>query len=119
MHDLSDIYISRLLELEEFKELLELKNKINNECKMLIIGFKTKEARYLEALDHKEYYANFDEIKLDFINAKAKLYSNPYVKRYFELERTIQKIINDDMNELKEAISNKFTINKDIFEINF
>lgn len=115
MEELSNLYINRLLELEEFKELLALKDIINEECKMLIISFKTKESIYLDALEHKDYYPNFDKIRDEFVNAKAKLYSNSHVKRYLDLERRIQFLINDDINELKESISNKFTKNKTFF----
>ena len=34
---------------------------------------------------------------------------------YLDLERRIQFLINDDINELKESISNKFTKNKTFF----
>ena len=78
-------------------------------------GKITKESIYLDALEHKDYYPNFDKIRDEFVNAKAKLYSNSHVKRYLDLERRIQFLINDDINELKESISNKFTKNKTFF----
>ena len=107
-----EMYLSKITETLEFKRLMELKDIINNNYKKEIIAFKTKEALYLEACEHKEYYANFLDIKKDFISAKANLYSKEEVMEYFRVEHLIQEMINEDINELKEAISNKFTLDK-------
>lgn len=107
-----ELYIAKILETPEFKRLLELKDIINQSYKKEIMLFKTKEALYLEASERKEYYPNFEEIKKAFIAAKADLYSKEEVSEYFKLERELQDMLNNDINELKQAISNKFTLDK-------
>lgn len=106
------LYVAKILEAPEFKRLLELKDIINQSYKKEIMLFKTKEALYLEASERKEYYPNFEEIKKAFIAAKADLYSKEEVSEYFKLERELQDMLNNDINELKQAISNKFTLDK-------
>ncbi len=107
-----ELYVAKILEAPEFKRLLELKDIINQSYKKEIMLFKSKEALYLEASERKEYYPNFEEIKKAFIAAKADLYSKEEVSEYFKLERELQDMLNNDINELKQAISNKFTLDK-------
>ena len=107
-NELIDLYIDEIESSDDFKRLIELKNKINNDFKKEIISFKTLESKYLDASKNKDYYPNFNQIKTDFINAKAKLYSHEEVKEYFDLERKINDYINKDIDEIKSSISNKF-----------
>jgi hypothetical protein len=109
---MENLYLSKIIETPEFKRLLELKDIINDSYKKEIMLFKTKESLYLEASERKEYYSNYDQIKKSFIDAKANLYSKEEVLEYFRLERELQDMINNDINELKESISNKFTLDK-------
>jgi cell fate (sporulation/competence/biofilm development) regulator YlbF (YheA/YmcA/DUF963 family) len=115
-NELVDLYINEIESSDDFKRLVELKNIINNDYKKELISFKTLESNYLEASKNKDYYSNFNQIKTDFINAKAKLYSHEEVKEYFDLERKINDYINKDIDEIKSSISNKFK-SSNMFEI--
>ena len=46
--------------------------------------------------------------KKKFMEAKTKLYSKEEVKEYFLLESKINAMLEEDMNSLKDSISNKF-----------
>lgn len=107
-----DKYIEIIINTDEFKRLKELKKIIDEKYTKEIVIFKRCEANYLEASEHKEYYSNYDEITRKLSEAKATLYNKEEVKEYLKLERTIQEMLNDDFNELKQAISNKFGTNK-------
>lgn len=107
MEDLALNYLIELENKEEFIELLNLKKEIEKKYGNLIISMKTKEAIYLEALDKKEHY-DLEKVKKEFIEAKTNLYSKEEVKRYFLLENRINQILNNDFNEIKKSISNKF-----------
>lgn len=107
MYDLANDYVNNILETDEAKRLLELKKIIDTKYASLIINLKTKESLYNESLEYGDYYKDKQKIKNDFIEAKAKLYSKEEVKQYFDLERKLNKMINDDLNALKESISNK------------
>ncbi len=113
--DFIDKYLKKLEDEPEFRELLALKKKIDSEYGNLIVSMKTKEAKYLEMKEYEKYRSDVNKYKLEFMEAKRLLYSKEEVKRYFELERKIQNMINEDINELKESISNKFTLTKNIF----
>ena len=110
MEELIDNYFDKLLEIDEFQELLELKGIIMDKYKSLIIAFRTKESIYLD-MKRFEKSPEFKKVKDDFILAKKNLYSKEEVKRYFYLENKIQEIIDLDINEIKKVISDDFTIN--------
>ncbi len=109
MFDLIDKYTAELFDTIEFKRLLELRDYINKNYSSLIIGFKTAEAKYEEMKQYGAYASGIDELRKSFIEAKKKLYSKPEVIEYFDLERKIQALLTADLNEIKEAVSNKFT----------
>lgn len=107
MEDLANIYLNELENKEEFKRLLFLKKEIEKKYSNLIIAMKTKEAIYLEAKDKKDHY-DLDKAKMEFSLAKANLYSKEEVKEYFMLENKINQMLDEDFNDIKESISNKF-----------
>ena len=116
MQDLIDNYIKIICNSNEFKRLVELKKIIDNKYSKEIIAFKTTEAKYLEAKEYGKYYIGLDNLSKNLSEKKAILYSKDEVREYLSLERKIDKILNDDINELKESISNKFKIkNKPVF----
>lgn len=114
MQDLAENYIKELKENPDFIRLIDLKKQIDEKYASLIVSLKNKEAKYLEAKKYPMYYSNFNEIQNDFVLAKKNLYSKEEVKEYFSLERKIQQIIDEDFNEVKNSISNKFSLNKTI-----
>lgn len=113
MFELAENYINQLEENEDFKVFLQLKKEIDNKYSILIIKFKNKEALYLEAKE-KPYAYNLERAQNEFIEVKKELYSKEEIIKYFNLERKIQSLINEDINEIKENISNKFTKEKNI-----
>ena len=107
MEDLVKEYIDEIINSDDFKRLLKLKDMIHKEYAPLIISFKMKEAEYIEAKERPEIF-DLNQKQKEFSMAKANLYSKEYVKEYFMLEEKINKNINDDLDELKNLISNKF-----------
>ena len=108
INDLIDDYVNEIKDSVEFRELIRLKNIIDSKYKDLIIKFKTCESLYLEA---KERNYLDDSIKNNFIEAKRNLYSQDEVRKYFDLENKLNEKLNNDFNEIKQNISNKFSLN--------
>lgn len=108
INDLIDDYVNEIKNSEEFKELIGLRDIIDSKYKDLIIKFKTCESLYLEAKE-RNYLDN--SIIKNFSEAKRNLYSKDEVKKYFELESKLNLKLNNDFNEIKENISNKFSLN--------
>ena len=106
MEELVNEYLNELFEKEEFKRLIELKKIIDTNYKKEIISFKTNESIYNEALEHN-YGNNIEELRKNYINSKANLYSKKEVKEYFELERKLNEYLEKDFDDIKGSISNK------------
>ncbi len=111
IYEASDAYANQIIESEDFQRLLFLKNEIQKNCSQKIIAFKTAEAKYSEAKQYGSYHPDLNKYQVMFVEAKQKLYSDPLVKEYIELEGKIQEKINRDINDLKKSISNKFKLN--------
>lgn len=110
MEELIDNYFDDLIKIDEFQELLKLKEIIMNKYKNLIVGFRTKESIYLD-MKRFEGTEQYNKVKNDFVLAKKSLYEKEEIKRYFYLENKIQEIIDADINEIKSVISDDFKIN--------
>ena len=108
MENLVDKYVDNFKNKAEFKRLIELKKYIDLNYSGLIVKLKNKEAKYLEAKEYPNKY-DVNKAQKEFSEAKAELYSKEEVKEYFKLERILNELLNNDVNALKEAISNKFS----------
>ena len=109
IEDLVDIYFAELKENPDFIKLLSLKKEIDTKYHKEIMIFKTNESMYLDAKE-KGYLT--PKMKEDFIKSKTNLYEKEEVKEYFRLERKIDEILNEDFNDIKKSISNKFALNE-------
>ncbi|MBD5391121.1 hypothetical protein HDR67_03865 [bacterium] len=104
-------YAQAIIETKEFQRLLEVKELIKKTLGHKIIAFKTAEAKYVEAKNYGKYHPDLKKYQDDFVAAKTSLYSEDLVKEYKQLETKIQNQLNQDMNELKKCVSNKFKLN--------
>ena len=112
IYDLAEEYANRIIESDDFKRFLELKELIRKTLGGKIVAFKTKEAKYIEAKSYGNYHPDLKKYQEDFQRAKANLYNEPLMLEYKELEHKIQSKIDKDLNDLKGTISNKFTLEK-------
>ena len=110
IYDLAEDYAEEIINSADFKRLLEVKKEIRKTLSGKIMAFKTAEAKYLEAKEYGQYHPNLEEYKHRFIETKTKLFSEELVKEYKELEFIIQEKLNQDINDLKKNVSNKFKL---------
>lgn len=111
IYDLAEEYAEDIIASKDFQRLLELKEEIKKNLSKKIISFKTAEAKYMEAKSYGNYHPNLKEYQEAFVSAKASLYSEALVKEYKELEQKLQERLNQDINDLKQSVSNKFKLN--------
>lgn len=114
LYDLAEEYAVLFTSSVQFERFLELSKEIKEKLDKEIIAFKTAEAKYLEAKEYGKFHPDLKRFTNNFINAKAKLYSNPLIIEYKELELKLQNKLNDDINSLKKSISNKLETIKNI-----
>lgn len=112
VYDLADKYADSIIHSVDFQNLLSLNKEIKLQLKNKIIAFKTAESKYLDAKQYGNYHPNFAEYQERFSKTKKALYEEPLVKKYKKLEFEIQKKLDNDINDLKKCISNKFKLTK-------
>ena len=102
----SEKFANEIMETIEFKELLELKDRISKEIPELLEEFNQAKNKYDEVSEYATYHPDYRSSKLRLVNAKEALYTNELVKRYKELERSIQEKLDFASKEILKAISN-------------
>ncbi len=101
-------YAFEITNTKLFKDLLEIKNKINSEFSDLIKEFKEKREKFESTKQYAVYNDSIKNIQLEFQKVKEELYSKELVKRYFEIERKIQSELNNVARTLASSISERF-----------
>lgn len=104
----ADEYASELTNTKLFKDLLKVKEEINNQYSDLIKEYKEKREKFEQTKQYTLYNDSIKTIQLEFQKVKQELYSKELVKKYFELERSIQTELTDLSKKLAKSISNRF-----------
>lgn len=107
-------YAQAIIESSDFKRMLELRECIKKTLAGKIMAFKTAEAKFLEAREYGLYHPDLKKYQKQYIEKKKSLYENPLIMEYKKLERSIQKKLDDDMDDLKKSISNKFHLSNSL-----
>jgi cell fate (sporulation/competence/biofilm development) regulator YlbF (YheA/YmcA/DUF963 family) len=102
----SEKFANDIMESNDFKELLLLKDRISKEIPELLEEFNKAKIKYDEVMEYGVYHPDYKASKLRLVKAKEVLYTNELVKRYKELERSIQEKLDLASKEIVKAISN-------------
>lgn len=103
--DKSEKVAKEIIETSDFKELLTLKERISNEIGDLVLNFNKAKEKYEEVTKYSKYHPDLKKRQLELVKAKETLYTNELVIRYKELERKIQKELNEVAHEIASSIS--------------
>lgn len=98
-------FANEIMASSEFKELLEIKEKISKTIPEILDEFKKAKEKYEEVSKYSLYHPDLERVRARLVKAKEALYTNPLVKRYKELEKEIQKQLNLVAQEIAEVIS--------------
>lgn len=115
--ELAEKYADTLIESVDFQSMLQIKEQIKKTLSGKIVAFKTAEAKYLEAKEYGKYHPDLEKYQKEFVEKKKSLYQEPLIQEYKELERRIQVKLDQDMDNLKQSISNKFNVTNSLFGV--
>jgi cell fate (sporulation/competence/biofilm development) regulator YlbF (YheA/YmcA/DUF963 family) len=99
-------FANEIMESDEFKELLSIKEEIFKKIPKLLDEFKKAKEKYEEISIYSTYHPDYKKVKLELVRTKEALYTNELVIKYKELERKIQEKLNAASQEIVKAISN-------------
>lgn len=100
-YDYLDEYRTKDYYQEFIKLSLEMDSKYGTEIK----EFNKIKDIYDEVLEIGRFHPDFKEVTVKYRDAKVKLLSIEDIKRYYELDRLIEKELNQTFNLLNEYIS--------------
>ena len=94
---------------DQFQRLLILNELIkkNDIVLELINTFNKVKTKYDEVSKHSHYHPDYDRIKKDLQTAKYNLYTNELIKEYKELEKHIQKTLDDISRSIAASVSDR------------
>lgn len=102
--DKSVAFANEIIKSPEFVELLKIKEEITTTIPLIVEEFNTAKEKYDEVNKYGTYHPDYQKVKLRLIKAKEALYRNELVKKYKELERKIQQMLNDASKEIVKAL---------------
>ena len=98
-------FANEIMASDEFKELLEIKEKISLTIPQILEEFKKAKEKYEEVSVYSTYHPDYRKVKLELVKAKEALYTNELVIKYKKLEKEIQEKMNAASKEILKAIS--------------
>lgn len=105
MMDLMEEVVNEVLLKAGVNELVEIKNIILKKYEKEIKEFNLAKESYEEIKKYGKYASDYKEKLNNLSMAKANLYQNIEVKKYFELENKIKKETEKFLKEFLEIIS--------------
>ena len=81
----SEKFANDIMESNDFKELLLLKDRISKEIPELLEEFNKAKIKYDEVMEYGVYHPDYRDSKIRLVKAKEVLYTNELVKSHFHL----------------------------------
>lgn len=91
----------------KYQRLLVLQDiiKTNNEISGMIVDFQKVKQKYEEAKTYGKYHPDLARYQKEYQMKKIAMMSNDVIKEYKELERSLQKLLDQFSIDLAEAVS--------------
>jgi cell fate (sporulation/competence/biofilm development) regulator YlbF (YheA/YmcA/DUF963 family) len=92
---------------KDYRRLLELKQVMEDiaDVQKLIQDFSKAKERYLQAKTYGKYHPDLAKYQKAFQQAKMDMMANAYVKEYKQLEKTMQKALDQFSIDLAQVVS--------------
>lgn len=108
--------IDEIKSQENYKEWVALRKTIAEDptIQVLVKAYQKTANKYEEAKQYGSHHPDLKAYQLAFSQAKQQLYTHPIVMRYKELEKTIQRQLDDISRAIATSISPKIKHPNDI-----
>jgi len=105
---------------KEYQRLLQLKNimDINPDIIKLITDFNTAKEKYSEVAKYGKHHPDLKAVRVTLAKCKEALFTNEIVSEYKELEKEIQKVLDEISRKIAGAVSVKIKHPNEIGLIN-
>ncbi|MBN2605434.1 MAG: YlbF family regulator [Bacilli bacterium] len=115
-----DELVSEIKSLKNYIRLLELKQLIDHDLTLntLMIEFNEIKSKYTEASVYGEYHPDLKHLKITLAQTKERLYNHPVVQEYKQLEKELQKTLDEISRKIAQTVSPKIRYPNEIGLIN-
>lgn len=110
-------FVDDFKDTNEYKELMNLKEKINEQLKEKVKRFNDLKEKYEECLKYDKYHPDLKRIQKELSEAKTSLFSEELVIKYKELEKTLEENLNTLLTNICQKVSNKIKNNNIINDL--
>jgi len=112
--------VDEIKDSKEYKRMIELKTIIDNDndLKELILAFNKIKAKYEEVQKYGKFHPDLKKTQMELSNKKESLYSHAIIKEYKELEKSLQKTLDNISKEIAKTVSDKIKHPNEIGLIN-
>ena len=112
--------VDEIKDKKEYVRLLELKKLMDTDIEIikLIAEFNDVKTKYNEVSKYGKYHPDLKEVRLVLASAKKALFSNVVISEYKQLEKEIQKILDNISRKIAQSVSPKVKYPNEIGLIN-
>lgn len=92
----------------EYQKLIKLKKIIDTDqdIKTLISDFNKIKIKYEEVRKYGKYHPNLKDVQLQLQAIKEQVFEHPVIKEYKQLEKHLQKVLDQVSKEIATSVSN-------------
>jgi cell fate (sporulation/competence/biofilm development) regulator YlbF (YheA/YmcA/DUF963 family) len=115
-----DELVLEIKSLKSYTRLLELKQIIDHDLVLneLINEFNKMKTKYAEASIYGEHHPDLKNLKVNLAKSKETLFHHPMVQEYKQLEKELQKTLDEISRKIAQTVSPKIRYPNEIGLIN-
>lgn len=112
--------VDEIKDKKEYIRMLELKNLMDSDTIVvnLIKEFNDAKIKYNEVSKYGKYHPDLKEVQLELAKSKEALFTNEIISEYKQLEKEIQKILDEVSRKIASSVSPKIKHPNEIGLIN-
>ncbi len=112
--------VDEIKEKKEYVRLLELKKIIDIDETIIILikDFDQAKKKYDEISKYGKYHPDLKEVRMSLAKSKENLFKNVIISEYKQLEKEIQKVLDDISRKIALSVSPKIKYPNEIGLIN-
>lgn len=112
--------VDEIKDKKEYLRLLELKKIMDTDSTIieLITNFNKMKVKYEEVSKYGKFHPDLKEVRIKLGKTKEALFTNKVISEYKELEKAIQKILDDVSRKIAKSVSPKIKYPNEIGLIN-
>ena len=105
---------------KEYIRFLELKKIMDTDesVKEIIKAFSKAKEKYSEVSKYGKYHPDLQDVRIELVKTKEAVFSNNIISEYKQLEKDIQKILDNISREIAVSVSPKIKHPNEIGLIN-